>query len=452
MTDNQPTPNNPPRETTRRREKQTRYLSQAIQLEEAVNPHIIRTTMSMVSMAILVFLLWAAFTNINEIARSPGEVVPHGYQQTVQHLEGGMIRTIEVKEGDLVDAADILLTLDDAGIREDLQRVKSKQLALQMQEERLRAFVEGREPDFTRFHHATDAMIADQLAFFDGMRTARTKEAAIIKEQIAEKQQTATTLRHDLVTMRENYAIAKQMNARRTHLNKQGYFSDIQLFEDQQRLNDTKANITRLENQITMANTAIEEFEGRLASLAARHRDEAYEKLAQVDAEKSQNIEMVQKLQDRINRLEVRAPSRGLIKGLAVNTIGAVVSPGETLMEIVPLDKDLDVQVRISPKDIGHVAVGQPMQLKFSSYDFSRYGTVQGTLDRISATTFTGENDQRYYQGLIRMSQSHVGENTQNLILPGMTVMADIVTGEKTILQYLLKPIHLSIQTAFTER
>jgi len=435
-----------------KRERQTRYLSQALQLEEAINPHIIRATMTLVSLAIVGFFTWAGFANINEVARTPGEVVPDGYQQTVQHLEGGIIKTINAHEGDVVEKGQVLVILDDGGIREDLARAASKQLSLEMQAERLRAFAEGREPDFTPFTGATPQMIVDQLAFFAGMRTAREKEAQVIADQISQKRQAHDALKTDLETARKNLAIINDIYQRRAVLNKKGYAPDMQLLEDQKRLNDTKGEISRLENQALVANTEMEEFKVRLESLSARHRDEAHEKLDQVLAEKAQNIEIIQKLEERISRLAIRAPTQGLVKGLAVNTIGGIVQPGQTIMEIVPLDRQLEVEVKISPKDIGHLTVGQPVQVKFSTYDFSRYGAVEGTLERISATTFTGDGGERYYQGIVLLSKNYVGNSPANMVLPGMTVMADIITGEKTILQYLLRPIHLSLKTAFTER
>lgn len=436
----------------RKHEKQMRYLSQAIQLEEAVNPHIIRATMSMISLALLVFILWAAFTNIYEVAHAPGEVVPYGHEQTVQHLEGGIIKQILVLEGDMVREGQTLVILEESGIKEDLQRARGRQLTLRMQAERLRAFVENREPDFASFAEATPDIIADQQAFFQGMRKSRDKEAHIIEDQIEEKKQAIVTLNSDLGIARGNYGIADDIYKRRSSLLENGYASQMRVLEDKKNRNDLLGAIKRLENQITAAKTEISEYENRRASLSATHRDEAYEKLAVVAAEEQQNIEIVNKLEERMQRLVIRAPADGMVKGLAVNTIGSVIQPGQTIMEIVPLDVQLDVRVKISPQDRGHVDIGQKVQVKFSTYDFSRYGSVEGTLARISATTFSGENGERFYQGQIILDEDYVGGNSHNRILPGMTVMADVITGEKTILQYLLKPIHLSLQTAFKER
>lgn len=444
--------NRPLKSVSKKRERQMRYLSQAIQLEEAVNPHIVRATMNMVSLAILAFLCWAGLTNINEVARAPGEVVPQGYQQTVQHLEGGIVKNIHVREGEVVQQGQILVTMSDASIREDMERAQNKQLVLDMQAERLRAFTEKREPDFSRFENADTIMVSDQTSFFEDMRLAREKETRVIQDQIQQKRQHLESLRVDLQTVQSGLGITEDMYRRRKTLNAKGYASDMQLLQDQKEMNHLQGEIKRLKNQILVARTEIAEFEGRLASLSASQQDEINERLDRILAEKSQNVEVIDKLQERINRMQIRAPSHGLVKGMIVNTAGAIIQPGQTLMEIVPLDKELEVQVKISPKDIGHLGAGQAVQLKFSSFDFSRYGSVKGTLDQISATTFANDSGERYYQGRILLSQNHVGHNTDNRIMPGMTVMADVITGEKTILQYLLKPIHVSLKTAFSER
>lgn len=435
-----------------KREKQTRYLSQAIQLEEAVNPHIIRSTMSIVSVALLAFFVWAGFTNINEVARTPGEVVPFGHQQNVQHLEGGIVKRIYVSEGEVVKFGQPLLALDEAILQEDFERLQSKAINLAMQEERLRAFLDGRKPDFQKFPEVLPSMIDDQVRFFDGMLEAREKEQGIIAVQRDERMQRIHSLNAEIETAEGNLKIAKDIYERRRKLNAQGYATDMQLLQDEREVNKTRGEIKRLQNQLLVAQSEVKEYEDRLSSLTATHRDKALEKLSANAAEQAENEELIQKLEERLGRLQIRAPANGLVKGLAVNTIGEVVQPGETLMEVVPLDKDLEVSVKISPQDIGHLKIGQDVQVKFSTFDFSRYGFVTGKLEHVSATTFDGEQGERYYQGRVVLDQNYVGHNPDNKIMPGMTVMADVITGEKTILQYMLKPIHVSLKTAFSER
>lgn len=434
-------------------EKQSRYLSQAIQLEERTNPVINQLLMYAISFGVIGFIGWATLTNINEMAHTPGEVVPRGLQQVVQHLEGGIATGILVKEGDFVEKGQALMTIDGTGSKEDLERALSKQVTLNMQEERLRAFLEGREPNFESFStFAAKAAIKDQEAFFEGMVESRSEERKIIAEQIRQKRQTIGTLQAELRTARDNYNITNQLYQKRSNLHKKGYVSDVQLLQTEQELNAIKGQMDQSKSRIGVAESEIAEFENRLKSVDARQKDDSHERLDQLLADKAQNIELIEKLRDRVKRLQVTSPARGVVKGLAVTTIGAVIQPGQVLMEIVPMDEELMVQVKIPPQHIGHLKTGQDVQVKFSSFDFARYGFVPGKIQQISATTFNGQNGERYYQGIVELERNYVGDDKRNLVLPGMTVMADIVTGRKTVLQYLLKPIHNSLKTAFTER
>lgn len=429
-----------------------RYLSQAVQLEEAVNPSIIRSTIMTISIVILGFTAWAGFTNINEVARSPGEVVPNGYQQIVQHFEGGIVSEIDVKEGDIVKKDQIVLRLDGSGVTEDLERARAKKTALLMQEERLRAYLEKREPDFSKFGEGSEHLVKDQQSFFNSMEQNNEEERKVIREQIEQKKRMVSSLGSELKTARENFEITNKLFQKRAELHGKGYLSDTKFLEAQQNLNSIKGDITQIQSRLSVTQAEISEYQNRLSSLGLNQNDQVNERLDAIISERIQNEETLKKLQDRASRLAIRAPAEGIVKGLAVNTIGAVVKPGETMMEIVPIHNELVVQVKIPPQHIGHLKTGQAVKVKLSSYDFARYGLLNGTLEQISATTFSGQDGDRYYQGRIKLEKNYIGNDKRNIVVPGMTVMAEIITGRKTILQYLLKPIHNSLNTAFSER
>jgi multidrug efflux pump subunit AcrA (membrane-fusion protein) len=169
-------------------------------------------------------------------------------------------------------------------------------------------------------------------------------------------------------------------------------------------------------------------------------------------SELNQQKEVIERLKDRVARLEVRAPVTGLVKGLKLNTIGEVVKPAEALMEIVPTAQTLVVETHISPSDVGHVSVGQPVKVKVSSYDSGRFGTVEGTLDFMTATTFENAKGGKYYRGRVNLKQAHVGTHSQMKLMPGMTVQAGIITGKKTILAYLLKPVQRALADSLSEK
>jgi len=172
-----------------------------------------------------------------------------------------------------------------------------------------------------------------------------------------------------------------------------------------------------------------------------------------VTAELAQVREAVAKRDDRANRLEIRAPVRGIVKELQAHTIGGVIAPGALVLEVVPMDKELIVEARVATTDVGHIEIGQPVTVKVLTYNYARYGGIPGRLRSASASTFVAEDETPYYKAVVELDRNYVGGNPdRNLVLPGMTMQANIKTGRKTLLQYLLKPAYSSINEAFRER
>lgn len=432
-------------------EHQKRYLSQAIQLEETASPRITGATMILVSVLVLTFVVWSAMTNINEVARASGEVIPEGNVKTVQHLDGGIVQEMHAREGQYVEKGDVLMVLDGAGSQQDFIRAEKAGLALQLEEERLRAFLEDRDPDWESIS-SDPKIIKDARNFFEAENQARREEINMMRQQVVESTQRRNGYYSALKVAEGNAAIADEVYQRRMQLNARGYTSDLQLMDAKTNAHSRQGEVQAIRNNIRAANAEIDGLEIRIKSLMATQRDDASRALSTVLTEQIQNREVIDKMKNRAERLVVRAPASGIVKGLAVNTIGEVVRPSDQIMNLLPTDEKLVVSARIQPQDIGHVAVGQPVQIKFSSFDFSRYGSVTGQLDQLSATTFLADGGQRYYEGIVTLDKNHVGEDPANVVMPGMTVMADIVTGDKTIMDYLLKPIQRSVQTAFIER
>ena len=385
--------------------EQLRYLPQSVLLEEAANPYFARMTMMWINAAIIVFVLWSALTNINEVAKAKGEVVPQGFVQVVQHLDGGIVTDIHTGEGDLVKKNQILLQIDDGSTKQDLAQARAKQLFLNIEAERLRAIVDNKKPDFSKIISASGK--SNNSKSMGGYSYSNDPQLRKLYNRFDK--------------LKKNLQIAKETLSLHAKMHKQGHVSKLTILQHQKE-------VSKIEEEI-------------------------HKELNDVEAQLAQNVEIVRKLNNKLKRLQVRSPVYGLVKGMKINTIGGVIDPGETLMEIVPLDKNLVVEANISPKDVGHVHVGQPVKVAISSYDFTRYGAAEGVLEFLSATTFLDENGASYYRARISLQNNYVGKDkNKNPILPGMIVDADIVTGKKSILAYLLKPIHLSVNTAFTER
>ena len=433
---------------------QLRYLSQSALIEESAAPYMIRTILFMSSVVILMLIFWAGLTKVDEIAITNGEVIPNKYVQAIQHLEGGIISEININEGDLVEKGQTLLTLDGTEVKQDLAALEAKNLALKYQLLRLKAFIDGTDPDFTPLADNEHKELAgSQLRAFQSMVAAKETERSILNQQISQKEDALVMLEKKQSTLQDNFKLVTEERDMKKKLVDKGHISRFKFLEVEKEFNDLEGELDETSSGINQARTSIQEYKDRLSSLEAKYKDDAYRELTVLESDMAQLKENIEKLQEQVSRLEIRSSSYGYVKSLKVKTIGAVVQTGQVLAEIVPLEGNLIVETQINPKDVGHIQIGQRVTVKFSAYDFSRYGTVEGRLDYISATTFVNTDNSRYYLGRVSLSKNYVGNDSKyNIILPGMTVQADIVTGSKSILAYLLKPIHTSVSTAFTER
>ena len=229
--------------------------------------------------------------------------------------------------------------------------------------------------------------------------------------------------------------------------------SRIVFLDTQRELAQSEGSLVETVDSIAETQSSMAELNGRVEEVVSRLENEALTQAGEISAELAQVNQALASLTDRVERLDVRAPVRGIVTSLKTLTINAVVQPGEVLMEIVPIGDELVVEAKVSPNDIGHVEPGQAADVRISSYDFSRFGAVSGTVRQISATTFVDEQLTPYYRAVIALDQDFVGEvDGLNPIIPGMTVQADIKTGSKSILDYMLRPVYRGLHGAFRER
>ena len=434
---------------------QLRYLSQSALIEETSAPYAVRTTLLMISLVVISLIIWAGFTQVDEIAVTDGEVIPSKHVQAIQHLEGGIIAEIKVVEGELVENGQTILILDGTAVKRDLSALRARRVASQYKALRLKSFINNTTPDFTEIEgeKANDELVNEQLKSFTSMIEAREDERDVITEQITQKQSALEGLEEKMKTLEENVKLVSEERGLKEQLYKKGHLSRFKFLEIQKQANEINGELQETESAITQAQNAISEYKNRLDSLGSTSIDEAYKELTLVEGDQAQINESIKKLEEQVGRLEVKSPSYGYVKVLNIKTIGGVIESGKILAEIVPLEGNLIVETQIQPKDIGHIRTGLPVKIKVGSYDYSRYGAINGELIYISATTFVKDTGVRYYMGRVSLARNYVGSDPKkNLIVPGMTVQADIVTGSKSILAYLLKPIRNSVTTAFSER
>ncbi|MBI5162546.1 MAG: HlyD family type I secretion periplasmic adaptor subunit [Magnetospirillum sp.] len=434
--------------------RHVRHLAQYAIVEEGGISTVSRAMVVVISVVLAVFIVWASVLKIEEVAVTFGTAVPSHSVQVVQHLEGGIVRDILVEDRAMVEAGQVLLRFDPIQASAEMEQAQSRRAALTVRAERIRAFVEGRKPDFSATADKFQGLANDQSDILRANSERWTSQRNVFAEQIMQKREEVNAVLQQQKAVREQLKILGEEESIRENAFNQGISSKVDFFAVRRQRAAMDSELSRLQGQERTARKALDELEKRIADLDANLRQDAFNDLGTVTAELSQVEESVARLEDRVKRLEVISPVKGFVQNLKAKTVGAVVPAGGMIMEIVPVDDDLLVETKISTRDVGHLHEGQKVVVKVATYDFVRYGSVSGTLKQISATTYIDEKDNSpYYKGWVSLPQAWVGDHPdENRILPGMTVQADIITGEKTLLQYLLKPIHVSLAQAFRER
>jgi len=437
----------------RRSRRMARYLSHAVLLEEGGISVFVRSAMVMLSVGFLALIAWSATTEIKETAITFGQVMPTSAVNKIQHLEGGIIEEIMVRDGDLVEKGQVLLRLKADGAQAELSQTETRLGNLQLEAERFRALAEGREPDFTILHERYPELAQNQEEIYRIQTELDANQNEILQVQIKERNAELAQLSEQEATLRKSVDLLSQEVTMRRSLYEQGLNSKVLFLNIQRELNEAQGNLSGVVAEQARARETIAEAKLRLNELEKSQREESITELGRLGGEIAQAREALRKLRDRVARLEIVAPTRGYIKGLQFTTIGGVIAPAQVVMELVPIDDVLIAETRISTEDIGHVHLGQPVTVKVSAFDFIRYGGIQGELVSISASTFVDEDGRPYYKGKVALEADAVGEGASaQKIIPGMTVQADIQTGERTLLQYLLKPVYASLDQAFSER
>ncbi len=441
-----------PRPVVKQSSRVARHLAQAVQLEESGTAPLIRFTMMLAAIACFSFLVWSAMTHIDEMAVADGEVLPVGQLQAVQHLEGGIVQQILVKEGDLVAVGQPLIRLSPAASLADLEQTRARDVGLRLKSERLKAFTENRQPDFT-FAKGFDRLVADNMAIYQSQVLAKENGRAVVFAQIDQKQSEIRVLENQQGALSEQVAAVTQVMGMKQELVEKGLISRVNYLDTKRELARLEGELTKTRGQTVTARDALREMQGRLDDQQSTVYKQAMDDLGSTITELAQVQESIARLEDKVNRLVVESPARGFIKGLSVHNPGAVIQPGGMVCEVVPVDQELKVEARVQPRDVGHLKVGQPVRVKVSTYDFARYGAVEGELSGVSASSFLTEKGEPYFKAQVKLAHNYVGDRPGvHSLSPGMTVQAEIITGDKTLLQYMLKPVFTQVEQSFHER
>lgn len=430
-----------------------KFLSRATLLEESGPPKSSVTTIRILSGLVLFLVVVAVFANLNETSVAQGEIVPATSVQPVQHLEGGIVDQVLVKDGDIVKKGQPLIQLEATATLSELNRVRARYVSLDMQMRRLRDFALNEESDFSDYEDEYPVISLDQEKILNQQKQSRAAQERVFASKIANSRNQLSVLEQQEASQLQATNIVGEELKIREELTEKGLGSKIRLLEIQREYVATKGTYDTTVEQKVGVVAGINEAEGNLVQLRERLNSEALDQLGQMIEESVQLQSELKRLNDKVARLAITSPVDGIVKGLKYRAYASVIPPGDLVAQIVPNGDSLIAEVRISPRDVGHVEIGSEVLLKVDTYNYSLYGGIPSQLTNVSASSYLDEQGNSYFKGYIELPQNFVGPDpAANRLTPGMTLVADIKTGEKSLMQYLLRPINNAINTSFRER
>lgn len=405
-----------------------------------------------IAAAVFFLVLWAGMADLDEFTRGEGRVIPSQSVQLIQNLEGGILAELYVAEGDEVSRGQPLLRIDDTQFSSSLREASVLQKQLEIKAARLRAEASGEE--FTIEGRGWNAKLAAQEMDVHLSRMAEFNSAnGVIVQQVVQKEQEVSELQATREQLEKSYQLLQEELTLTRPLAAEGAISQVELLRLERQVNDMHGELERAKLALPRAQAGLSEAQEKLENQRLTFRRDANEQLTEVTNELSRLTESSGALVDRVKRTSVTSPVAGTVKRLLVKTIGGVIQPGMDIAEVVPSEEILLIEARVKPKDIAFLHPGQHAKVKFSAYDFAIMGGLDGEVVHISPDTIIDDRGESFYLVRVETSRTFTDPNGRELpIIPGMTVSVDILTGKKTVLSYLLKPILKTKQLAMRER
>lgn len=417
--------------------------------QEPVNA---RRLLYVMLLSLIAILIWAAHAPLDEVARGDGRVIPSRQLQIVQSLDGGIVEEILVREGQTVEAGDLLLRIDPTRAASNLRESRAQFLSLTAEVARLQALLSNLdEPSFPDdlVLEAPD-IFAHELRTFFSNREELNEQISIFRNQLQQREQDLREAR----AARTQHANSLSLSSRELQVTRpllqSGAVSDVDILRLEREVSNARGELNRAEAAISRSEAAIEEARNKIREVELTVRNRWSAQLSESRARLNVLIQAEAGLADVVRQTEIRSPVRGTIQRLFTNTVGGVVTPGREVLEIIPLDDQLIIEARISPRDIAFIRPGQQAMIKFTAYDFAIFGGLTAEVEHISADTITDERDNTFF--LVRLRTFESGFDEDLPIIPGMTAQVDILTGKKTVLEYIMKPVLRATSQAMSER
>jgi len=410
-----------------------------------------RKAIKAVLLAVLLFILWAIIAQVDEITRGDGKVIPSRQLQVVQSLDGGIVSDILVREGETVREGQVLVKIDATRYLSSFKENRAMYLALLAKAARLSALAEGRDfavpPEVMK---EDPELVEQERSLLINRRAELAAQLAIVREQIEQRAHELAEARARHEQASQGYDLTSRELALTKPLIQSGAVSDVELLRLQRDVTRYAGERSQAASQTTRLQAALAESQKKLVEVELEFKNQVRNELAEVNSKINSLGEGSIALSDKVKQADIRSPVNGTVKRLLYNTVGGVVQPGKDIVEIVPLEDALLLEARVVPKDIAFLRPGQRANVKLTAYDFTIYGGLEGTLEHISADSVLDEKGNAFYVVRVRTKRPSFGKGLP--IIPGMTAEVDIMTGKKSVLSYLLKPVLRAKQYALTER
>ncbi len=399
----------------------------------------------------VVLIAWAAFARVDEVTKGEGRVVPSRQLQVLQSLDGGIVEQILVHEGDKVEAGQLLLTVDPTRANSAVADSAAQGIALEARVARLRALAQG--TSFLPPTPANDqerAIIAGEKQLYDSRVTELSTQVSIVRQQLSQHEQELAEMQAKRTAAQRALELSTQELNQTRPLLATGAVSEVDILRLERDTTKNKGDVDQAAAQIGRVQASIQESTRKIQETELAFRNEAGRDLAEAAGKLNALNQGALGLADKVDKAQVKSPVRGRIQRLLANTVGGVVQPGKDIVEIVPLDDSLVLDARVQPRDIAFIHPNQKANVKFTAYDFSIYGGLDATVENISPDTVIDEKGNAYY--VVRVRTHMASFNEKLPIIPGMTAEVDILTGQKSVLSYLLKPVLKVKSYALRER
>ncbi|TXS89572.1 HlyD family type I secretion periplasmic adaptor subunit [Parahaliea maris] len=410
-----------------------------------------RALLYFLAVTVIALVVWSALAEIDEVTRGQGKVIPSRKVQVIQSQDGGVVTEILVREGDIVEKGQLLVRLDQTRSESSLRESQAELQAMLVKAARLRAAVRGEafEP-LGEWRQQVPEIVDEELALFESGKAQLAVDKEIASEQLLQRREELSEVTARSRQLGRSLELVRQEMSVTRPMVQTGAVSQVEILRLEREVNRLDGEYAQAQAQVKRIRSAITEAERKVTEVEIEFANEARTQLTETLARINGLRAAGTGLSDRVSQTEVRSPVKGTVKQLYFNTIGGVVLPGKEIVEVVPLDDTLLLEVRIRPKDIAFLVPGQEALVKFTAYDFVVYGGLEGVVEHIGADTIMDEEGNPFYEVNVRTEESTIGEDLP--IIPGMTVETDILTGKKTILAYLMKPVLRAKQYAMTER